>query len=112
MAINPAGDAAAELANMVALLGTDGTYTIAKTNVATPVRGLMAKMNKRDVELINSYGLNGSTLTFQASVFAQRPAKFDTWVVNGQKYVFDSVVDIVIAGVLIGWTVYCLGTKS
>ena len=109
MTIDPSANTIAELSNMVALLGSDGIYTIAKTSATQVIRGLVAKMDNRDTALVQAYGVNGSRLTFQNTVFAQRPAKFDTWTVNGVKYVFGGVSDIVIAGVLCGYTVYCKG---
>jgi hypothetical protein len=109
MTIDPAADTIAQLSNMVALIGSDGTYTIAKTSATQVIRGLIAKMDNRDTALVQAYGVNGSRLTFQANIFTQRPAKFDTWTVNGVRYVFGGVSDIVIAGQLVGYTVYCKG---
>lgn len=109
MAVNPAADINAQLVNLVALLGSDGVYKVAKTDAESPVRALISPVDKNDSVLIQSYGVNGTRLTFQQSAFAARPAKFDSFTCLGKKFVFDGVVDIIVNNVVIGYTVYCKG---
>jgi hypothetical protein len=109
MSINPVADINAQLANMMAILGSDGTYTVAKTGLSSSVRGLINQMAGSDTALIQSYGVNGTTLTFQASAFASRPVKFDNWVCNGRKYVFDVVIDEVVNGGQVAYKVIAKG---
>lgn len=111
MAFTPVGDSQKGLDEIIALLGSDGQYTIAKTRVTTTVRGAISPMSK-DVDLVQAYGVNGMRITFKSGSFAQRPSKFDWWIANGQRFVFDTVTDIIVAGTLIGYTCWTKGTVS
>jgi len=110
MAVNPVLDINSNLDAMLTLLGSEGDYVITKTNVTSKVVGLISPMDRRDTDLIQSYGVNGSRLTFKASSFLARPVKYDTWTCAGRKYVFDAVSEIIVKGVNVGYTVYVKGT--
>lgn len=110
MAINPVSDIQAQLLGMINLLGTSGMYTITKTGASSTVIGLLSPFDRKDVDLINAYGVGGYRITFQSNSFTQRPAKFDTWVCMGRKYVFDTVVDQLVKGQLVAYTCYIRGT--
>lgn len=110
MASDPVATIGSQLLKMIFFLGTEGAYTITKTNVTTQVKGLISPMDRRDTELIQSYGVNGMRLTFKADSFTTRPVRYDTWVANGRKFVFDACSEIIIKGEVVGYTVYCKGT--
>jgi len=110
MTVNPVIDINANLDAMLNLVGSEGDYVVTKTNVASKVVGLISPMDRRDTDLIQSYGVNGCRITFKASSFAARPAKFDTWTCAGRKYVFDAVSEIIVKGVNVGYTAYVKGT--
>lgn len=109
MAVNPVIDINKNLSMMVTLLGSKGVYTPVNSTVVPDVAGLISPFDRRDVDLIQSYGVGGCRLTFMASAFTARPKKFDQWVCAGRKYIFDNIADIIVKGEIIGYTAYVKG---
>jgi len=110
MAINPVIDINTNLDALLTLLGSEGDYVVTKTSATTKVIGLISPMDRRDTDLIQSYGVNGARLTFKAAAFTTRPVKYDSWTWAGKKYIFDTVSEIIVKGVNVGYTVFVRGT--
>ena len=115
MSIKPISDINTKLIEMIRVLGCDGIYTCVKSATSTTpatsytVRGVISQIERRDTDLIQAYGVNGTRITFKQDSFIERPYKFDSWRLIDRKYVFDGVLDIIISGKVVGYTVYCKG---
>jgi hypothetical protein len=79
---------------------------------AVDIRGLVSPFDKKDNDVIQSYGVNGNMLTFQASLFPVRPCKFDTWVCKAGKFVFQDVVDQIINDEIVAYSIYTRGLNG
>ncbi len=83
-----ATDMVAQLANVVASQGIDGTFGRAKDPAASiPVRFLMKHPGVRDEAIVNAYGVNAQVITLPhtAEFAATPPEKFDFVVQTSRK---------------------------
>jgi hypothetical protein len=107
-------DYAAQLAQVVALGGTNGMLGrgTAPTAPGVPVRFLLKHPSVRDEAIVNAYGVNAHVITIPCTpeLLPVPPEKFDFIDhVNGERYVFDAVLRREVAGVAIAWTCYMRG---
>lgn len=106
----PVSEIRANIDKMLSYLGSNGTWKRADNPLTQTVRGLLSPVDKRDIDLINAFGANGVRFTFKHDAFGgQKPKRFDSYVILGNEYIFDTVNDIIVAGQLIGFTVYSRG---
>lgn len=82
---------AAEFIALRNVTGISAEWHQAKAPKATKTcRVILAPIDKRSETLVNSYGVNGVSIQVLASDVA--PAKFDQFVVNGERYTIDTPV--------------------
>jgi CRISPR/Cas system CMR-associated protein Cmr3 (group 5 of RAMP superfamily) len=99
----------AAFAFAIDFLGLPAVLTEATVRSATPTHTFRVGFNAvniQDEALVNSYGINAKVITMKASE-GYKPKKFDSIVVNGQKYFVDGTQEISVGGEIIGYKMYC-----
>jgi hypothetical protein len=101
------GDLRAAFENGIYLLGTSATWSPATSPATTKLLTIGAKIvGRNDVEVINAIGIGGRIITTAAKDYdSLQPAKFDTYTIGSKVYTVNSIHDVWLNGVLIGWKI-------
>ena len=92
------------------LLGTKAEWTNVKTGATKVLRVGFAKMSNTDQPNVNSYALAGKTITAKAKDFTDvTPEKFDSFLVNGEKFIAETVTPVRLNDTIVGYKITTRG---
>jgi hypothetical protein len=101
-----------EFDRTVGALGVPATWSRAKSPTPTVALTVGFKTaGVKDVEIVNAYGLNAIVITVRASDVSVSPEKFDSFTINGTRYIADDVSPILLNASAVGWKIYVKGTS-
>jgi hypothetical protein len=68
---------------------------------------------KDDTAVVNAYGIEAKIITVSRATFpaGEVPAKFDTFEIDGKKFVAQSAHDVMLNATLIGWKCIVTGGR-
>lgn len=92
------------------LLGTKAEWTNVKSGTVKTLRVGFARMGNTDETNVNSYALAGKTITAKAIDFSEvTPEKFDSFLVNGEKFIAETVIPVRLNDTIIGYKITTRG---
>lgn len=95
---------------VIDLLGTQAIWVNVKTDTTKTLRVGFSKMSNTDQPNINSYALAGKTITAKAKDFsAVTPEKFDSFTVNGEKFIAETVTPVRMNDTIVGYKITTRG---
>jgi len=96
--------------SVIDLLGTQAVWVNVKTDTTKTLRVGFSKMSNTDQTNVNSYALAGKTITARAKDFAGiTPEKFDTFTINGERFVAETVTPIRMNDTIVGHKIITRG---
>ena len=98
--------------SVVALLGVPASWERAKAmGTQVPVVVGFKTAGVKDVEVIQSYGINAKIITVRAIDVSVPPEKFDTFTIHNERHTADAVHPVNLNGSVIGWKIYVQGSN-
>jgi|688.fasta_scaffold87268_3 hypothetical protein len=95
---------------VIDLLGVQAVWTNTKTQTTKKITVGFSKMSNTDQPNVNAYALAGKTLTAKARDFSSVvPEKFDSFVINDEKYIAETVTPVRLNDTVIGFKITTRG---
>jgi hypothetical protein len=96
---------------VIDLLGTKAEWTNVKTDTTKILRVGFSKISNTDQPNVNSYALAGKTITAKAKDFSSgiTPEKFDSFIVNGEKFIAETVTPVRLNDTIVGYKITTRG---